>query len=118
MLLLQAGYYVLTGLWPVLHLPSFEAVTGPKIDDWLVRTVGLLAVAVGSAIGVAAVRRRPWSAEILTLAGGSAAAFAAIDFWYALGGRIPPVYLLDGVVELGFIGGALYAAFSRGDRRP
>jgi hypothetical protein len=47
----QAAYYLATGLWPLVHLPSFEAVTGPKTDDWLVHMVGLLAgvIAAGSA---------------------------------------------------------------------
>jgi hypothetical protein len=39
-LALQALYYLATGLWPLVHLPSFEAVTGPKTDDWLVHMVG------------------------------------------------------------------------------
>jgi hypothetical protein len=42
----QAAYYLATGLWPLVHLPSFEAVTGPKTDDWLVHMVGLLAAVV------------------------------------------------------------------------
>ena len=33
------------GLWPLLHISSFEKVFGPKIDRWLVKTVaGLLVV--------------------------------------------------------------------------
>ena len=43
LLAFQSGYYGVTGIWPILHLPSFEAITGPKIDDWLVHMVGLLA---------------------------------------------------------------------------
>ena len=42
LLLAEGVYFFLTGLWPVVHLPSFIAVTGPKRDLWLVRTVGLL----------------------------------------------------------------------------
>lgn len=43
-------YYVVTGLWPLIHLTSFEAVTGPKTDDWLVHMVGLLAASIGLAL--------------------------------------------------------------------
>jgi hypothetical protein len=33
------------GLWPLLHISSFEMVFGPKTDRWLVKTVaGLLMV--------------------------------------------------------------------------
>ena len=37
MLAAQGALYVVTGVWPLLHMASFEAVTGPKTDDWLVR---------------------------------------------------------------------------------
>ena len=83
----QAVYYGTTGLWPLVHLTSFELVTGPKIDDWLVHMVGLLAAVIGIVLGLAAARNRVWSAEVVTLAGGSALAFAAIDLWYGLSGR-------------------------------
>jgi hypothetical protein len=104
---LQAGYYIVTGLWPVVHLASFEAVTGPKVDDWLVHTIGLLATAIGAALAVAVVRRRTQSAEVVTLSAASAAAFAAIDLRYALPGRIPPIYLADAAVELAILIGVL-----------
>jgi hypothetical protein len=29
-----------TGVWPIPHLQSFEAVTGPKKERWLVKTMG------------------------------------------------------------------------------
>jgi len=38
----QGLCYPLTGLWPLVSLRSFEKVTGPKADDWLVKTVGAL----------------------------------------------------------------------------
>lgn len=107
LLALQAAYYGVTGLWPVVHLSSFEAVTGPKADEWLVHTVGLLAVAIGAALAVAAARDRVRAPEIVVLAAGSALAFAGIDLWYGLGGRIPPVYLADAAVELGFVAGLI-----------
>jgi hypothetical protein len=101
----QAGYYLLTGLWPLVHLPSFEALTGPKMDDWLGRMVGCLAAVIGATLGVAVIRRHGYLSEIVLLAAGSALAFAAIDIWYAAAGRIAPIYLADAVVELGLIGG-------------
>ena len=53
----QGGYYMATGLWPIVHFRSFEAVTGPKVDDWLVRMVGLLAATIGTALLLAAQRK-------------------------------------------------------------
>ncbi|VTR52312.1 Uncharacterised protein [Sphingobacterium thalpophilum] len=44
---IQGIYYCLTGIWPVIHISSFMAVTGPKTDLWLVKMVGLLSLAIG-----------------------------------------------------------------------
>ena len=52
----QSAYYILTGLWPLVHFASFELVTGPKTDDWLVRMVGLLVVLIGVTLAVAEAR--------------------------------------------------------------
>lgn len=32
--------YVVSGVWLIVHSHSFERVTGPKADRWLVKTVG------------------------------------------------------------------------------
>ena len=45
------------GAWPVVSMRTFERVTGPKHDDWLVRTVGGLCIAIGT--GLLAGRDRP-----------------------------------------------------------
>lgn len=95
----QGVYYLMTGVWPLIHMPSFETVTGPKVDDWLVRMVGLLVVVIGATLLVAAKRERE-DGEVLVLAVGSALAFTAVDVWYALSGVISPIYLADAVVEL------------------
>lgn len=98
----QGIYYVLTGVWPLVHLRSFEAVAGPKTDDWLVHMVGLLVAVIGATLLVAA---RAWHGrrEILVLAVGSAIAFTMIDVWYVIAGTISGVYLADAVVEVGLI---------------
>src|SRR4051794_4563558 len=42
------GYFnLLTGLWAPLHRRSFEAVTGPKVDYWLVNSVAGLLITNG-----------------------------------------------------------------------
>jgi energy-converting hydrogenase Eha subunit E len=108
-------YYVVTGLWPIVHLGSFEAITGPKVDDWLVKMVGLLAATIGIALGVA-VHHGRWNSEVRTLAILSALSFAAIDLRYALTGRISPIYLADAAAEVaiaGLLGGAALLARRR-----
>ena len=86
------------GLWPLLHIRSFEMVLGPKTDRWLVKTVaGLLIVngitqlttsstAIGRRLGV-----------------GTAAVLAAIDLVYVPARRISKMYLVDAAIEVGWI---------------
>lgn len=108
----QGAFYVATGVWPILHTRSFEAVTGEKTDDWLVKTVGALIAVAGVTMTVAGLRGRV-TPEIALLAAGSAAALAAVDVIYTQKGVIRPVYLLDAVAEAGLIGAWTAAAARR-----
>jgi hypothetical protein len=100
---LQGSYFVLTGVWPLVHMASFLAVTGPKTDLWLVKTVGLL-LAIFGAVLLLAARRRSVSPELALLAMANAAGLAGIDLVYALSDRIRDVYLLDAAAEIGWVG--------------
>ncbi|HLL24652.1 MAG TPA: hypothetical protein VK427_21115 [Kofleriaceae bacterium] len=94
----QGIFYVATGLWPIIHLRSFEKVTGPKVDKWLVRTFGGLVAAVGVTLISGAFEKRPSRAlEVLGLS--SALALGAADLIYALRGRISKAYLGDAAAE-------------------
>ena len=73
MLAAQGVYYILTGLWPLVSMQSFELVTGPKTDDWLVQTVGLLLAVIGMTLLARARRARP-AADTRLLSGGTALA--------------------------------------------
>jgi uncharacterized membrane protein len=94
----QAVYFVVTGVWPLVSIRTFMAVTGPKSDIWLVKTVGLLVTVIGAAIGIAAWNDR-FTPEVFVLAVGSAAALGAVDVYYHLRGVIARIYLLDAVAE-------------------
>lgn len=98
--LIQGVFYVLTGVWPLLDMVSFQLVTGPKTDLWLVRTVGVLVTVVGAVL-ISASRRNRVTDEIVLLATGSALGLAAIDLIYSLSGRISAVYLADAAGEIG-----------------
>ncbi len=94
----QGLFYVTTGLWPILHLRSFEKVTGPKVDKWLVRTFGGLVAAVGATLIVGSFDKQP--SRALTILGiGSALALGAADLIYSLRGQISKVYLGDAAAE-------------------
>jgi hypothetical protein len=100
--LVQGAYFLLTGIWPILHRPSFEAVTGPKTDFWLVRTVGSLIAVIGAVLVLTGLRDKS-TAETVTLGAGSAAALLAVDVNYVARGRISPVYLLDAALEVALL---------------
>jgi energy-converting hydrogenase Eha subunit E len=103
----QAVYYAATGIWPLLDLGTFERVTGPKADRWLVRTVGALVTAIGASLALAA-RDDAARAETVVLAVGSALGLGTIEVVYVAKGRISAVYLLDALAQ-----GALLAAWVR-----
>ena len=99
----QGVFYVVTGLWPVVSLRTFEAVTGPKVDGWLVKTTGVLITAIGAGLTTAGLRGRV-TPDLKLVAVGAAAGLAAIDVVYVSRGRIARVYLLDALAEVGLIG--------------
>jgi hypothetical protein len=98
----QGSFYLATGVWPLVHIDSFQAVTGPKTDLWLVDTVGLLVAVIGGVLLVAALRRRV-TAEVGLLAVGAALALAGIDVVFVSREVIRPVYLADAAVELALV---------------
>jgi hypothetical protein len=106
--LAQAIYYLVSGIWPLVGIRSFQAVTGPKADLWLVKTVGALITVVGAGLALAGVRRRV-TPEVALIAGGSGVALATVDVVYVARRRISPVYLLDALAELVIVGGWILA---------
>jgi hypothetical protein len=98
----QGVYFAATGLWPLIDMRSFERVTGPKVDKWLVRTVGVLVAAIGGTL-IAAAARRAVTPETMGLAMSSAAGLGMIDVIYTTKGRIPPIYLADAVAEAALV---------------
>ena len=105
--LAQGLYYVVTALWALFSVGTFQKVTGPKTDVWLVKTVGVLVAAIGGALGVAGYRRTE-TPEIGLLGAGSAGGLAGIDAYYTAKGRVSPVYALDGLAETVFLGCWIY----------
>jgi hypothetical protein len=98
----QGAYFVLTGIWPLFGINSFQAVTGAKTDLWLVYTVGCLVAVIGAGLLVAAVTGRT-TLEVIVLAVGSAVALAGIDVVFVVRGVISWVYLLDALAEGGLV---------------
>jgi hypothetical protein len=107
----QGLYCLITGVWPLVSIETFQAVTGQKTDHlvtgregdhWLVDTVGVLVTANALVLLLAAWRNRP-TPEVAVLAVGSAAGLIAIDVIYVARGVISPIYLADAALEAAFI---------------
>jgi hypothetical protein len=104
--LAQGLFFLGMGLWPLVHLKSFMFVTGPKEDDWLVRTIGALSAVIGGALLAAAIEEEE-STAVRTLAIGSSMTFIIADIVYVSKGRISPVYLANTAAQLGLLTGWL-----------
>jgi hypothetical protein len=110
---IQSIYYLVTGIWPLVSMRTFEAVTGPKTDDWLVQTVGVLAAVIGVALFVGSRRPTP-NRETLTLSVLSASGFIAVDVVFVALGTIHPIYLADVAVQVAIFSAlAGFAFFGR-----
>jgi hypothetical protein len=97
----QGAYFAVTGVWPIFHIASFEWLTGPKTDDWLVKTTGALITVIGLVLLTAAYQRKA-HLQTAVLAIGSAVALALVDVIYATKGVISRIYLLDAGPEFLF----------------
>ena len=97
----QGCYFLITGIWPLLHIGSFQKVTGRKTDLWLVKTVGILVLVIGAGLIVGAMTRR-FEPALVLIAMASAVGLTGIDLVYTFKRVISLIYMLDAVVEIGF----------------
>lgn len=104
---LQGIYYLLSGLWPIVHMRSFEWVSGDKTDDWLVKTVGALIMVIGATLLWAAAHGRITDQTVF-LALSAAGVLLWVDVVYVVKKIIPPIYLLDGIWEAALFAAWLY----------
>lgn len=86
----QGLYYIIFGIWSVLHIASFEKLTGPKTDHWLVKTIGLLLVSVGVTLIMN---------PIFVLGVSFALSFFIIDIIYVWNKTISKIYLVDALIQ-------------------
>ena len=107
----QGAYFVVSGAWALVHIESFQRVTGPKTDLWLVKTVGALLVGIGAALILAGTRQQ-FDPAVVLIAMASAAALLGVELVYVPKRVISPIYLVDAAIEAGFLAG--WAAFLLG----
>jgi hypothetical protein len=98
----QGAYYFITGLWSLVHIDSFQKVTGRKTDLWLVKTVGILLVALGTGLILAGLQQE-FGVGLIFIAMATCAGLITIELTYVSKRVIAPIYLADAAVEAGFI---------------
>src|ERR1041385_8337352 len=101
--LAQGLYFFISGIWPILSMKTFLAVTGPKTDLWLVKTVGIILAVIGGVLIFAQVNAQI-NMAIIILGIGSALSLAIVEFVYVAKKVISPIYLGDAILELILIG--------------
>jgi hypothetical protein len=99
---LHGLFNIAGGLWPLVHLGSFEAVLGPKVDRWLVYTVAGLMASIGSA-QLSSTADGPSLKQARRMGMGCALTLASVDLVYAPRRRISRMYLVDALAEATWI---------------
>jgi len=109
--LAHGAYLITLGLMPIVAMPTFKKITGPKPEGWLAKGVGACLANIGFALACAGARGKV-SRELRILGAGTALSFAAMDTWYGgIRRRISPVYLLNAGAQLAFALGWGFAAW-------
>lgn len=99
--LIQSVYFIISSLWPLVHIESFFRITGSKHDVWLVKTVSLILFPYGlMAIYALNFRRLPVVGLSLAICCFS---LAFIDVYYYLTGTLKWVYLIDAAMQTVFL---------------
>jgi hypothetical protein len=100
LLFIQGLFYVITGLWPLFSMRTFEKITGPKTDKWMVKTFGLV-LSVDGFIFLGSSFLQP-SVSTVILSIGTALVLLSVDLRYTIKKIISKVYLVDAVAEAAF----------------
>ncbi len=72
----QGAYYILAGLWPIVHFSSFSSVVAMQVNPFQAQSFGAVLVVVGGSL-VEAARREP-PGQFPTLLGAAVAGAIAI----------------------------------------
>lgn len=112
LLWVQGVYSLITAVWPIVHIDSFMAVTGPKTDLWLVKTVSVLILAIALFLLVQIKYLLP-VVPVAIMAITMSAGLLIIDFYYPAIDRISGIYMADGILQFIFLCTWIFLLFSR-----
>jgi hypothetical protein len=92
------------------------AVTGPKTDLWLVKTVGALLIPISLTMAFHLIIKADWR-PVALLGITSNLAFMSIDIYYSLTDTISDIYLADAAVQLCLLIGWVWVVCQRNNHR-
>jgi hypothetical protein len=102
---IQGGYYLLGGLWRLLHARSFERVAGPKPDQFQTDVTAALFTAAGAALIAGTVKSAPQGpARVLAIS--APIAVAIVDLRYRH--QIRRLFRLEAALEVAFAASAAF----------
>ena len=117
LMIAQGTYTLITAIWALMDIDSFMAVTGPKTDIWLVKTVAALLVPIAiSLLYPVFFESTFWQPFLLGCT--TAIALAIIDFYYSANDVISNIYMWDGVAESVFAMVWMYLFLNRSRHSP
>lgn len=77
----QGAYYIVTGLWPLVHFSSFAAAVALPLHPFPTQTFGAVLLVIGGSL-VEATRRGPPGPFPTLLGAAVAAAIAIVSLWW------------------------------------
>lgn len=104
LLRLQGGYYVLGGLWPLVHFRSFEQVAGPKPDRFQTQVTSVLFISAGVTLLAGISKPGPAAPQVRLLATGAGTGLALLDLAYRR--RLRGIFRVEALMETIFAVGA------------
>ncbi len=102
----QGTYYVLTGLWPVVHFSSFARFVAVNINAFQAHAFAAVIVVVGASL-IQSARREPPGPFPASLGIAVAAAITLVDLIWLPRFGVASALWLDAVVEVAFVVGLL-----------
>ena len=107
---IQGGYYLLGGLWRLLHARSFERVAGPKPDQFQTDVTAALFTAAGAALIAGTLKNAPQGpARVLAIS--APIAVAIIDLRHRH--QIRRLFRLEAALEIAFAAAAVIPSRGR-----
>ncbi len=101
LLIAQGSYYLLTGLWPLVHFASFAQAVALRINAFQAQSFGAVLIVIGACL-IEAARRGPPDAFATLLGAAVAAAIAVVDLVWLPRLGVSSGLWIDLLIEVAF----------------